>query len=278
MGTVLTSNESLTLPEIQALFASAANLTNQHPLAVQNFTEDTIRSITPNDLLLGRNRHPINPNSNWGNDDDLPLRVQTIKEMEELWWNLWMQQVFPALVPYRRWSHTYRNVRIGDIVLVKYASKVTKGDFRLARVIHVHPDKHGAVRTITVAMRPRDSREKIMGQPPYLAPKPLQELQLGVQRVAVIVPVENQGNTYKPPDDPEHHQDEGLEVPVPADPSQLGDLEDQASASPAGFAGFSSDEVTRATQNRGQLAALLQAAERDDPHEDAVGKETGTLA
>ena len=112
--------------------------------------------------------------------------------------------------------------------------------------------------------------------PPYLKPKPLQELQLGVQRVAVIVPVENQDNAYHPPDDPEHRRDEGLEVPIPADHSQLGDLDDQASANPAGFSGFSSDDVIRATQNRGPLAALLDAADRDvrDVHKDKIENET----
>ena len=76
--------------------------------------------------------------------------------------------------------------------MVHYASKIGKGDYRLARVTSVHPDESGTVRTVTVSMRPRDSREKVRPEPPHLANKPLVELKLGVQRVVVVLPVEEQ--------------------------------------------------------------------------------------
>ena len=52
----------------------------------------------------------------------------------------------------------------------------------------MHPDVHGNVRTVTVGLRKRDSREAAM---PYV-PKPLEEIVLGVQRLAVICPLEEQ--------------------------------------------------------------------------------------
>ena len=115
-----------------------------------------------------------------------------IKKLEELWWSQWMRQVFPSLVPFRKWKSEHRNPCVGDVVLVQYSSKVGKGDFRLARIAEVHPDRHGAVRTITVKMRPRDAREKVLDDPPYLHPKPPILLRLGVQRVCVLLPVEEQ--------------------------------------------------------------------------------------
>ena len=45
---------------------------------------------------------------------------------------------------------------------------------------------HGTVRTVTVGMRGKDD-----GSLSYV-PRPLQELKLGVQRIAVIFPVEEQ--------------------------------------------------------------------------------------
>ena len=42
-------------------------------------------------------------------------------------------------------------------------------------------------------MRPRDAREKILNDPPYLRPKPHLELRLGVQRLCTILPIEEQG-------------------------------------------------------------------------------------
>ena len=74
--------------------------------------------------------------------------------------------------------------------MVLYDRKITKGDYRLARVLHVHPDAQGRVRTVTVGMRRRDRREASL---PYIA-KQLDEMTLGVQRIAVVFPVEEQGN------------------------------------------------------------------------------------
>ena len=102
MQSVLGSRQDLTYPEIETLFASAANLANNRPLAVRTFKEDEIRSITPNDLLLGRTRNHIHGDSGFGDDDNMPCRLEVIKELEDLWWKMWVKQVFPSLVPFRK--------------------------------------------------------------------------------------------------------------------------------------------------------------------------------
>ena len=81
-----------------------------------------------------------------------------------------------------------RSLRCGDIVLVLYAKRIGKGEYRLGRILQVHPDAHNIVRTVTVGMRPRDKRE----DPKTYVKKPLEELEVGVQRVVVISPVEEQ--------------------------------------------------------------------------------------
>ena len=66
-----------------------------------------------------------------------------------------------------------------------YDKKIVKVEYRLGRVLRVHPDSHGTVRTVTAGMQGKDPAG------PYV-PKALTELKLGVQRVAVICPVEEQ--------------------------------------------------------------------------------------
>ena len=88
----------------------------------------------------------------------------------------------------KKWKTEHRSLCVGDIVLVLYEKKVGKGTYRLGRVTDVHPDIHGVVRTVTVGLRKTDKREKLL---PYV-PKPLVEIRLGVQRIAVICPVEEQ--------------------------------------------------------------------------------------
>ena len=143
----------------------------------------------------------------------MPKRQQVMKELEKTWWDMWIVQVLPHLVPYKKWRVETRSVKVGDIVLVLFDRKIGKGDYRLARVLRVHLDTHkppltphqqslrgdshdragsqSVVRTVTVGMRQRDRRETSL---PYI-PRPLQELTIGVQRLAVICPIEEQVDT-----------------------------------------------------------------------------------
>ena len=96
--------------------------------------------------------------------------------------------MFPFLVPFKKWRSEHRNLRPRDIVLVFYGKTIGKGEYWLGRVLRVFPDVHGRVRTVTVGLRKRDRREASF---PYKV-KPLDEITLGVQRLAVILPVEEQ--------------------------------------------------------------------------------------
>ena len=58
----------------------------------------------------------------------------------------------------------------------------------------MHPDPHGVIRTVTVAFRPRDTREKVLERPPYLKDKEPVRLRIGIQRLCVVQPVEEQGH------------------------------------------------------------------------------------
>ena len=248
MSKVLGAHQDLNYAELDTLFASTANIVNQRPLAVRTFSQDEIRSITPNDLLLGRNKLPVQPSEIYGENDNINLRLTYIRELEKLWWDEWLKQVFPSLVPYNKWRTEFRNPQVGDIVLVHYPSRASKGDYRLARISAVHPDPHGIVRTVTVIMRPRDKREKVTADPPHLKPKPPVELSLGIQRLAVILPVEEQLHL-------------GEDPALTGDPSQ-------------GFHGFSSTEPKAAQHKAQVLAELVDKAavpsEQPDPQHQAA--------
>ena len=104
-----------------------------------------------------------------------------------MWWNQWIAQALPHLVPYKRWKVERRNPQPDDIVLVLYDKKVGKGDYRLGRILKVFPDAHGVVRTVVVGMRTKDRNKNA-----EYVPQPLDEYRLGIQRIAVICPVEEQ--------------------------------------------------------------------------------------
>ena len=73
----------MNIMELDTLFASVANLVNQRPLGIRSRGEDDLRSITPNDLLLGRSRQVLKNMGQFGDSDDLEKRVKLVKDLEE---------------------------------------------------------------------------------------------------------------------------------------------------------------------------------------------------
>ena len=181
----LGGNEALDYAQLDTLFAVVARIVNDRPLGIQLLDEGDFSPITCNDLLLKRS-----PRSGWKSGEEVsPVGLLYAQEhLVRAWWDEWFQRVFPSLLPYQKWKVAHRNVRTGDIVLVHYPGKVKKGDYRLAKVQSVSKDECGQVRSVSVALRPRNVREKAL---PYRS-KALTIMPLAVQRLVVLLPMEEQ--------------------------------------------------------------------------------------
>ena len=81
----LDMSPNLNIAEINTLFSTAAFLVNQRPLGVASQGQEDPRSITPNDLLLGRNKVPVKPGNQFGDSDDIPVRLQFMEDLSTLW-------------------------------------------------------------------------------------------------------------------------------------------------------------------------------------------------
>ena len=183
MSHVLDSSiTSLNFAELDAVFAQVADIMNCRPLGVRSLTETDIVPICPNNLLLGRANNKAAEKIQPG--ETLTQRLEAIEELTGRWWHLWYQQVFPSLVPYPKWATSKRDVQVGDVVLILYEHKMDKGEFKLGRVLEVHPGDDGVVRRVTVGYS-RPSKK-------LMEAKPLVRLTLGVQRLVVVMPKEEQ--------------------------------------------------------------------------------------
>ena len=61
-------------------------------------------------------------------------------------------------MPIRKWQRRSKNLTVGDIVMMYYEGNF-KDDYRLAKVLEVHPDSKGLVRTVTIGYRKRNKKE-----------------------------------------------------------------------------------------------------------------------
>ena len=83
----------------------------------------------------------------------------------------------------------FTNLNIGDIVLVKYASKFSKDRFRLARILDLHPDNHGKVRTVTIGIR---NKQRAARERRDVNRAGLVTMLVPVQRLVLVLPASEQ--------------------------------------------------------------------------------------
>ena len=132
------------------------------------------------------------PPMQYDESDKFTARLAYISEVYKSWWQSWYDQVLPTLIPFKKWKKQCRNLEKNDIVFVHYPSSI-QDEYRLARVIQVYPDVKGNVRTVRIAYRKRDVRDKSLT---YKSKPLVEELvsvqRLSVQRLSVLLPASEQ--------------------------------------------------------------------------------------
>ena len=204
-------NGDMYFSELACVLARAADTINNRPLGVRHHSKEApdICVVTPNLLLQGsRTCQAAQHDGDFAKDmANLSLRLGMLEQSFEEWWNRWITAVWPSLVPYRKWKTKYRNVRVDDLVLVQYSKKYGKPEFRRGIVLKVFPDEKEVVRTVVVGCRPRHKADRHKD----FVPKILEELTVPIQRISVLLAVEERHNV-PPANDDLHVCDEELRV------------------------------------------------------------------
>ena len=208
----LHNRTTLTYPELSALLSRVADLVNSRPLGLRHHggsEPSSLCVVTPN-LLLQSSR-TCSATEHFHNMQNViatyTIRLRVLEECFADWWKAWIDSVFESLVPYRKWKKKFRNLSVGDIVLIKHQGKIPPQSYRYGRILELHEDDKGAVRTVTVGVRPRHVREGLAYKP-----KKLDEILMAVQRLIVLLPAEEQPN-LEPADEELHVCDEEVRIP-----------------------------------------------------------------
>ena len=177
---IAVGEQVLTYPELQTVLYEAANLVNERPIGIHRNQIQEDNYLCPNDLLLGRasNRVPSGPFKENCNYKQRYLFVQTLVEA---FWKKWIRDYFPSLLIRQKWHHQKRNVRAGDIVLIKDLN-VVRGEWRLGQIVKAHfGDKDKIVRTVDVRYKiPTKKKSAIVKR--------------AVQSIVVLLPAEGDNN------------------------------------------------------------------------------------
>ena len=161
--------KDLAFHELQSLLYRVMDVINNRPLGVlpSHGAEPGYSPITPNTLLKA-SRTDFKELTMDRYAPDNHNHAQRQRHMDFVfaeWWQLWMKDVLTGLFPYKKWKAEQYNLREGDICYLMFDSKLGAPTYRLCKVTQVFPDSQNLVRTVEVALRPRDSREKSL---PYV--------------------------------------------------------------------------------------------------------------
>lgn len=184
----------LSYHELQTVLTRVADICNQRPLGIQHQSgaEPGHVVLTPNSLMKQMrtdhfNLPPEQLEENFS--DRLTKRFKFQEEVIQQWWDQWFSSVFASLIPVRKWRSVERNVRPGDVALLKFPHKVAAADYRLCRVDEVvHDPEDGLVRTVAVLVPPKKAR--MISYPDKSIT--MTRMEVPIQRLAVFLPVEDQ--------------------------------------------------------------------------------------
>jgi hypothetical protein len=126
----------------------AANLINQRPIGRIPNDPDDGSFLCPNDILLGR-ASTVVPQGPFRETKNPRHRVEFIQKIIDSFWKRWYRDVFPSLVPRKKWKVERRNVRVDDIVVIQDSNAV-RGNWTAGRVVNVFPGKDGKICNLKV--------------------------------------------------------------------------------------------------------------------------------
>ena len=177
-------NNIISFGELLTTFYEIANLVNERPIGVKPGNDLSLGTyLCPNDLILGRNNIKV-PDGIYDESNNDFKRYKFINEIVTSFWNKWHRDFFPTLIVKQKWHVNVRNVKVGDIVLVKETNSF-KGTWRLAEVIHTYFGSDDKVRNVTIRYKLNKSGSNYHGQTDSTVNR-------SVHSLVIILPVEEQ--------------------------------------------------------------------------------------
>ena len=162
-------DQVLTPFELHTCLLEVANLVNQRPIGRIPNDPDDGSYLCPNDILLGRASSKV-PQGPFHQTQNPRHRFEFVQKIVDSLWTRWTRDVFPSLLPRKKWHSEKRNVRVDDFVIMQSPNAV-RGKWNVGRIINVYPGQDGRVRNVKI--KTRDG-----------------EYQRPISKIAVIYPAE----------------------------------------------------------------------------------------
>lgn len=142
-------SEAATYEQLSTIVAQVEACLNSRPLCPLSTDPDNYDALTPGHFLVGQ---PLNlipePDLRHIPMNRLDRFQQLHKKTVEIW-RRWRDEYLANLQPRTKWRTTDSNLQKNQLVLVKN-DNTPPAQWELARIVQLHPDSTGVVRTVTL--------------------------------------------------------------------------------------------------------------------------------
>ena len=134
---------------LQTFMCETEAIVNSRPLTTDNLCSPTeAEPLTPNHLLTMKSRVLLPPPGEFQKADlYIVKRWRRVQYLVNQFWSRWRKEFLSTLQQRQKWTKPRRNMRVGDIVLIK-EDNIPRNLWRKARIEEVYKDDDDLVRKV----------------------------------------------------------------------------------------------------------------------------------
>ena len=151
----------LTHESLSTFMAEIVGMVNSRPLVPVSTDPECPFNLTPNTLLTQKPPLLFEDSAPLGSKDSLAVQWRRVQHLSNLFWSRWRKEYLPLLQHRRKWQKGKKNIKVGDIVLMKDNS-LHRNSWPLGIVTQCHPSADSLVRKVDIRL---GSSQKIMSRP-----------------------------------------------------------------------------------------------------------------
>jgi hypothetical protein len=127
----------------------AEGLLNTRPLGYVSGDGDDLEPLTPDRFLIGKTSGDFAPHevADWS----LATKLEKLEATQNHFWRRLVSEMTPNFHKMNKWTKGKDNLEVGDIVAT--TDTRVRGQWPLAKIVDVHPDRDGIVRQVSVLQR-----------------------------------------------------------------------------------------------------------------------------
>ena len=135
--------------QLVTVVAEAEKVLNDRPLSYVSDDVKSLDVLTPSKLLLLRSNRCM-PAGVFNKNENVAVRTwRQSQHLANVFWKRFINEYMLTLQVRSKWQRSSRNIREGDIVLVRVPN-ISRGQWPLGRVVEVSKGRDGLVRSLKV--------------------------------------------------------------------------------------------------------------------------------